>query len=225
MPHHAKHPQLKRLRDDSLLDISDSIIAGRHSSCGISLAHEEGASRKHARFNFKDGQLTITDLGSLNGTLVNGIEIDGTHVLRNSDIIIFDSEKYLLKLPKRSRRAPEPTSSTADTVIANKAERFNPDSITPEIRIIADESNAPANNVQQGTQHSTAAQEDQSSDTMEYLKSLPTPDMKRPVGMPERQVEKMHTHSAVDTLKKWSLPVIVILVLVVAAYQLGLQGA
>jgi len=224
MPHHAKLPQLKRLRDDSLLDISDSIIAGRHSSCGISLSHEEGASRKHARFNYKDGQLTITDLGSLNGTLVNGIEIDGTHVLKNSDIIIFDSEKYLLKLPKKSRRAREFTSSTADTVIANKAERINPDSITPAIRIIADESNTPANNNHQEKQNHNAAHADQSGNTMEYLQSMPAPDMKRPVGMPEYKVGKKPPHSAFDTVKKWSLPVIVILVLVVAAYQLGLQG-
>ncbi len=224
MPRHGKLPYLKRLRDDSFLDICDSIIAGRHSSCGISLAHEEGASRKHARFNFKDGQLSITDLGSLNGTLVNGVEIDGTQILKHSDIIIFDTDKYLLTIPQM-KHAPEATSSTADTVIANKAERFNPDSITPAIRIIAEESNSAPANVQKAKQEPDIQPESQAINTVEYLNSMPAPDMKRPVGMPEQHREKAPNHTKKATVKKWLLLSIVLLIIIVGAYQLGLRGA
>ena len=225
MPRHGKPPQLKRLRDDSLLEISDLIVAGRHSSCGINLTHEEGASRKHARFNLKNGQLTITDLGSLNGTLVNGIEIDGTHVLKNSDIIIFDTDKYLLSIPK-TKRSPEVTNSTADTVIANKAERINPESITPAIKIIADERGSLPANVQVDRQEGDLQQTDHASNTVEYLNSLPAPDMKRPVGMPEHNTGKNRQRWPAAMLsKKWMLPAIVMLVVIVVAYQLGLRGA
>ncbi len=220
MPRHGKPPQLKRLRDATVLEISDSIIAGRHSSCGISLSHEEGASRKHARFNLKDGQLTITDLGSLNGTLVNGIEIDTTHVLENSDIIVFDTDRYLLSISP-IKRAPSATSSTADTVIANKAERFNPDSITPAIRIIADEPSSPSAELPTSVQ---------ATNTVEYLSSMPPPDMKRPVDMPKHRKNIKRTGSLATSVNrmltnKWLLSVIVLFVLIFGAYQLGLRAS
>ncbi|MEE9333219.1 MAG: FHA domain-containing protein [Granulosicoccaceae bacterium] len=219
MPSHGKSSQLKRLRDGALMEISDSIIAGRHSSCGLSLSHEEGASRKHARFNFKDGQLTITDLGSLNGTLVNGVEIDATHVLENSDVIIFDTDKYLLSISPM-KHAPEATSSTADTVIANKAERFNPDSIASAIRIIADEPSSAQVDIH--TEH-------QASNTVEYLSSQPAPDMKRPVAMPEHNSKKNRARSSAANImamltNKWLLLVFVLLALMFIAYQLGLRA-
>jgi|GEM_PF-6448923 len=216
MPRNGSKPKLKRLRDASLLEISDSIIAGRHSSCGIDLSDEEGASRKHARFNIIDGQLTITDLGSLNGTLVNGVEIETTHMLQDSDIIVFDSEKYLLKLPRLPRSQPQqhPTaSSTADTVIANKAELQDPTSIEPEIRIITDE---PVKPVQ------SAPAEPQHANTVEYLNSLPNPDMKRPVGMPEQKLVPSRGRKFVMT---WVLPAIMLAVFIAIAYQLGLRAA
>ena len=39
-------------------------------------------SRHHAKFTMQDGQMTITDLGSLNGTYVNRTLVDGSAVLR-----------------------------------------------------------------------------------------------------------------------------------------------
>jgi len=215
MPRNGPPPQLKRLRDDSLLEISDSVIAGRHSSCGINLSHEEGASRKHARFNLTNGQLTITDLGSLNGTLVNGVEIEDTCVLQNSDIIVFDTEKYLLKLPRQRRQL---NSSTADTVIANKAERIDPSSIEPEIRIITDE---PAESVQPNVAQSTPNASPHNN-TVEYISSLPEPDMKRPVGMPDNNLAGS---PKTTFMKTWILPVVLLVVLIIVAYQLGLRAA
>ena len=218
MPRNGKPPQLKRLRDGSMLDICDSIIAGRHSSCGINLSHEEGASRKHARFNISDDQLTITDLGSLNGTLVNGVEIDGPHALDDSDIIIFDTDKYLLSIPPMKRMAPEVSTCTSDTVIANKAERINPASITPAIRVLADKiDNHKPNNQPAEVQY---------ENTMEYLNSLPAPDMKRPVGMPEHDNKKsrVNTLAAIFT-KKWLPLLLVLIAVVLLAYLLGLRAA
>ncbi len=48
-------------------------------------------SRKHARFELLDGQLVVHDLGSTNGTKVNGAPIQGAHVLRVHDEVALGS--------------------------------------------------------------------------------------------------------------------------------------
>jgi diguanylate cyclase (GGDEF)-like protein len=42
-------------------------------------------SRRHARLYEKDGGAWVEDLGSTNGTLVNDVQVDGPHQLRNGD--------------------------------------------------------------------------------------------------------------------------------------------
>jgi len=55
---------------------SDTIIIGRSQKDGqsidLDLAMDEYASHRHARLTFENGQYWIEDLGSRNGTLVNG---------------------------------------------------------------------------------------------------------------------------------------------------------
>ncbi len=46
-------------------------------------------SRRHARMFEKDDGAWVEDLGSMNGTLVNDVQIDGPHPLRNGDQIRF----------------------------------------------------------------------------------------------------------------------------------------
>lgn len=52
-------------------------------------AYEEGVSRLHATLRFEEGQITITDLGSVNGTKINGERIPSNikRPLHNGDII------------------------------------------------------------------------------------------------------------------------------------------
>lgn len=62
----------------------DSAILGRHPSCDIVL--EEGAvSRQHARVFHEAGMYYVEDLGSRNGTYVNGERIYGQHPLHHND--------------------------------------------------------------------------------------------------------------------------------------------
>jgi len=62
----------------------DSAILGRHPSCDIVL--EEGAvSRQHARVFRDAGMYYVEDLGSRNGTYVNGERIYGQHPLYHND--------------------------------------------------------------------------------------------------------------------------------------------
>ncbi len=45
-------------------------------------------SRHHARLEFQNGKATIEDLGSLNGTMVNGVRLQGIHPLKSGDQLV-----------------------------------------------------------------------------------------------------------------------------------------
>ena len=50
----------------------DEVVIGRSSGCDIPLGEDSFVSSRHARVFGHDGMLWIEDLGSTNGTLVNG---------------------------------------------------------------------------------------------------------------------------------------------------------
>jgi FHA domain len=60
-------------------------LAGRHPNSDIFL-DEVTASRRHAEFREENGEFRVIDLGSLNGTYVNGELVDSA-VLTNGDEI------------------------------------------------------------------------------------------------------------------------------------------
>jgi DNA-binding winged helix-turn-helix (wHTH) protein len=61
-------------------------LIGRASDCRVSLASAT-VSRHHARIVLAEGQVTLEDLGSKNGTLLNGAAIEGTVPLQDADEI------------------------------------------------------------------------------------------------------------------------------------------
>lgn len=61
-------------------------IVGRGVGCRIRF-NDPSVSREHLRFRLEDGKLTVEDLGSSNGTLVNGQKISGRRPVRNGDVI------------------------------------------------------------------------------------------------------------------------------------------
>lgn len=66
--------------------IVGSILLGRESP-NVPMSYDVGASRKHASVELNGFTATIRDLGSKNGTLVNGQAINGTADLRPNDIV------------------------------------------------------------------------------------------------------------------------------------------
>lgn len=70
------------------------IIIGRGTKCGIRLPLKT-VSRKHARLSLRNGEYSIEDLGSVNGTYVNGKKV-AKCVLRNNDQIDIGEVKILL---------------------------------------------------------------------------------------------------------------------------------
>lgn len=61
------------------------LIMGRDSKCDIVL-FEEGVSRQHARIEKKDKSFVIADIGSTNGTFINGLQINQS-ILNEGDKI------------------------------------------------------------------------------------------------------------------------------------------
>jgi hypothetical protein len=63
----------------------ETLTIGRLPECDVTLA-DRGISRRHAQIKTKDGVSTITDLGSTNGTKLNGEQVQSRE-LRDGDKI------------------------------------------------------------------------------------------------------------------------------------------
>lgn len=72
----------------------DSATIGRLAECEVALK-DRGASRRHAQIRLKDGVATLTDLGSTNGTEVNGHPVqtatldDGDRITIGTTVLVF----------------------------------------------------------------------------------------------------------------------------------------
>ncbi|HYB30877.1 MAG TPA: FHA domain-containing protein [Solirubrobacteraceae bacterium] len=68
--------------------VEDELVIGRQADARGRLADDEEISRTHARIALETGgRLTIEDLGSTNGTFVNGLRIAGPTALSTGDTI------------------------------------------------------------------------------------------------------------------------------------------
>ena len=68
----------------------DLVTIGRQASCTIVIA-DNNISRVHARFRASDNGWTIEDLGSTNGTKVNGVLITELTLLSHGQLIVLGS--------------------------------------------------------------------------------------------------------------------------------------
>ena len=73
----------------SVVLASDVVTIGRLTDCQVTIA-DKGASRRHAQIRQKDGSYILTDLGSTNGTRLNGQTIQ-TRELSDGDRITIGS--------------------------------------------------------------------------------------------------------------------------------------
>ena len=73
----------------------DQLTIGRDSSNAVAINDAE-ISRKHARLTFQGGKYVIEDLGSTNGTFVNGQRLSGPFVLKSGDVVSFGEQIVLM---------------------------------------------------------------------------------------------------------------------------------
>ncbi len=73
----------------------DQLVIGRDSSSAIAINDAE-VSRKHARLTFQGGKYVIEDLGSTNGTFVNGQRLVSPVVLKSGDVVSLGEQIVLM---------------------------------------------------------------------------------------------------------------------------------
>jgi hypothetical protein len=73
----------------------DQLIIGRDAANAIAINDAE-ISRKHSRLNFQGGKYVIEDLGSTNGTFVNGQRLVSSTVLKAGDVVALGEQIVLM---------------------------------------------------------------------------------------------------------------------------------
>ena len=76
-------------REGERFALTEELTVGRGGGCGIVLADDSFVSTVHARVFQRDGTVYIEDLGSRNGTLLNGEPLVHTAQLRRGDQVQF----------------------------------------------------------------------------------------------------------------------------------------
>ncbi len=76
-------------------ELSRAFVVGRAQSCDLVLS-DDSCSRLHARFTPEGDRVKLEDLGSTNGTLVNG-ERKGLHILEEGDRITIGDTSFLYR--------------------------------------------------------------------------------------------------------------------------------
>jgi pSer/pThr/pTyr-binding forkhead associated (FHA) protein len=102
----------------------DQLTIGRDSSNGVAINDAE-VSRKHARLLFQGGKYVIDDLGSTNGTFVNGQRLAGPVVLKSGDVVSLGEQIVLMydainmdpgatvAVSRKAVQAPPPAQTSA----------------------------------------------------------------------------------------------------------------
>ncbi len=76
--------------------LSSQAVVGRLDSCDIPI-NDSSVSREHARINQMGDDYAVEDLGSTNGTMVNGQTIRGVVRLKPGDMLTFGSVEFRLE--------------------------------------------------------------------------------------------------------------------------------
>jgi pSer/pThr/pTyr-binding forkhead associated (FHA) protein len=76
-------------REGETVPVGEELTVGRGGGCGIVLADDQFVSTVHARVFRRGDDVFVEDLGSRNGTFVNGHPVEGTARLKRGDRVQF----------------------------------------------------------------------------------------------------------------------------------------
>lgn len=92
------HPLLRR-----------ETLLGRSEECTIYLPHAQ-VSRIHAVVRLSQNGVELVDLGSMNGTRLNGEKLRGPQPLKDGDVIRIGTEELVVRMDGRKSAPPRPSS-------------------------------------------------------------------------------------------------------------------
>jgi pSer/pThr/pTyr-binding forkhead associated (FHA) protein len=78
----------------------EEFLIGRGVDCDLRLP-DSAVSRHHCLIRVRAGEATITDLGSINGTYVNGQRVRSQAVLHSGDELLLDVYRFVVDLENR----------------------------------------------------------------------------------------------------------------------------
>jgi pSer/pThr/pTyr-binding forkhead associated (FHA) protein len=107
--------RLKPALSGAEIEVKDGMVIGRNPDCDLVLK-DGHPSRKHAQLNLKADGLWVEDLGSANGTFVNGQQITQARKLVSGDRLSFDVNEFEVLGP------PVAVEASAATVVRRPAE-------------------------------------------------------------------------------------------------------
>ena len=85
--------------DDGTRHVLDTerITIGRQSGCSI-VIRDTNVSREHVQLRRRPHGWTVRDIGSTNGTRLNGVRVEGEQTLANGDIIMLGAIKVTFEI-------------------------------------------------------------------------------------------------------------------------------
>ena len=90
----AKNPRLVRA-DGSVYAIKEGVqTAGREAGAELSIQGEASVSRYHAQISRTGDSVSVMDIGSTNGTFINGTKVSAEMILSPGDSVQFGSVQY-----------------------------------------------------------------------------------------------------------------------------------
>ena len=122
-------------------------VIGRSLEADLTFPDEPSLSRLHARIEREDDRYSITDLGSANGTRLNGTALTNTAALSHGDLITCGSLELRFDLPGAQRDgapvrpagdAREALSTTQPRIRAIIPTESRPSQGTQEVQIAAE---------------------------------------------------------------------------------------
>ncbi len=99
-----------------IVSVRGRLVMGRGSDCDLILDEPE-MSRQHAAIEIVGDNIYLRDLGSANGTLVNGVQVRNA-VLHSGDQLAFDRNRFVLEAPGLPLRS-EDYSNVSETYAPN----------------------------------------------------------------------------------------------------------
>ena len=94
----------------------DATSFGRTTENTVAFPDNSNISRHHADIRFAGGKFVLTDLGSSNGTTINGQRIDGETVLNNGDFITLGNSVIVEFIVEDETPDDEDEEAAAETV-------------------------------------------------------------------------------------------------------------
>ena len=119
----------------------DQLVIGRDATSSVAISDAE-VSRKHARLNFQGGKYVIEDLGSTNGTFVNGQRVSTATVLKSGDVVSLGEQIVLMyealssdagstMMSRGSHSRPAPTAVPSSPVVPPSQPAYAPPAPAP----------------------------------------------------------------------------------------------